>query len=294
MPSGHRGRACRPDGEVAACRPGAEVTCVGSRNDRFGAYRRSGSGADRTIDRTRRAVRVVDGRHPWHGSGRGGAGAAGHRQDRRRVGPAGRGHGRWHPTPRGPRNRVGPWTDRSAPSGSCSPAARTVRPSSIRSVRPMLHRPATSRCCESSSTSRHVLPNGQPLVLLVDDCHWLDGPSLRYLAYLAAKIAELPVLLVLATRPDAGPLRQPIIDEILSGPSVELLRPTTLEPGCVRPHADDAAGPPPGGRVHRRSAFARRPAIRCSSASWRRRWSRPGSRRSPPMPRGWPGSAGTR
>ncbi|SDO55734.1 AAA ATPase domain-containing protein [Nakamurella panacisegetis] len=72
------------------------------------------------------------------------------------------------------------------------------------------------------------IAGGRPLVLVVDDCHWLDVPSLRYLAYLAAKIAELPVLLVLATRPDAGPLRQPVVDEILSGPNVALLRPPTL------------------------------------------------------------------
>ena len=68
----------------------------------------------------------------------------------------------------------------------------------------------------------------EPLVLIVDDCHWLDVPSLRFLAYLAAKINETAVLLFLATRPAAGPVRQPIIDEIVRGPHVQLLRPQTL------------------------------------------------------------------
>jgi hypothetical protein len=40
----------------------------------------------------------------------------------------------------------------------------------------------------------------RPLVLLVDDAEWADDPSLRLLAYLAQRIDELPVALVVATR----------------------------------------------------------------------------------------------
>jgi DNA-binding CsgD family transcriptional regulator len=40
-----------------------------------------------------------------------------------------------------------------------------------------------------------------PLVLIVDDAHWLDLGSLRFLHYLARRIDELPIPLVLATRP---------------------------------------------------------------------------------------------
>ncbi len=36
--------------------------------------------------------------------------------------------------------------------------------------------------------------------MLVDDAHWADGPSLRALAYLAARIADLPVAIVVTTR----------------------------------------------------------------------------------------------
>jgi DNA-binding CsgD family transcriptional regulator len=46
-----------------------------------------------------------------------------------------------------------------------------------------------------------------PLVLVVDDLHWVDGASLRFLHYLAGRIADLPVAVVGATRPvDAGGL----------------------------------------------------------------------------------------
>ena len=44
-----------------------------------------------------------------------------------------------------------------------------------------------------------------PLCLVVDDAHWADAPSLRYLAFLLTRLEELDVALVLATRPrDAG------------------------------------------------------------------------------------------
>jgi DNA-binding CsgD family transcriptional regulator len=41
-----------------------------------------------------------------------------------------------------------------------------------------------------------------PLVLVVDDAHWADRPSLEVLSYLARRIGDLPLLLVVAYRPD--------------------------------------------------------------------------------------------
>jgi DNA-binding CsgD family transcriptional regulator len=42
-----------------------------------------------------------------------------------------------------------------------------------------------------------------PLLLAVDDAQWSDAASLRWLAYLAPRIADLSVVLVVATRPQA-------------------------------------------------------------------------------------------
>jgi DNA-binding CsgD family transcriptional regulator len=39
------------------------------------------------------------------------------------------------------------------------------------------------------------------LLLVVDDAHWSDGPSLRFLIYLAQRLAEQPIVLVAAARP---------------------------------------------------------------------------------------------
>ncbi|MGQ0574022.1 MAG: ATP-binding protein [Pseudonocardia sp.] len=49
-----------------------------------------------------------------------------------------------------------------------------------------------------------------PLLVSVDDAHWADDASLRFLAYLARRIEALPLLLVVAARPE-----EPGIDEVL-------------------------------------------------------------------------------
>jgi DNA-binding CsgD family transcriptional regulator len=46
----------------------------------------------------------------------------------------------------------------------------------------------------------------RPVALVVDDAHWADGASLRFLAFLLPRLAELPVAVLLASRPaEAGP-----------------------------------------------------------------------------------------
>ena len=43
-----------------------------------------------------------------------------------------------------------------------------------------------------------------PLLLVLDDAHWMDAPSLRFLSYLARRAEELPLLIVYAARPGEG------------------------------------------------------------------------------------------
>ena len=40
-----------------------------------------------------------------------------------------------------------------------------------------------------------------PLCLVVDDAHWADPASLRYLAFLLTRLEELDAALMVATRP---------------------------------------------------------------------------------------------
>ena len=44
----------------------------------------------------------------------------------------------------------------------------------------------------------------RPLLITVDDAQWADQPSLRFLGYLARRVADLPIALVVATRPPTG------------------------------------------------------------------------------------------
>ena len=44
------------------------------------------------------------------------------------------------------------------------------------------------------------LAEEQPLALLVDDAHWGDEHSLRFLAYMEARIEEIPACLIVAVR----------------------------------------------------------------------------------------------
>jgi DNA-binding CsgD family transcriptional regulator len=68
-----------------------------------------------------------------------------------------------------------------------------------------------------------------PLAIVVDDAHWADAPSLRWLSHLAARIEGLPIALLLAAR--SGPDQPQIISELRAYPdTVRLgLRPLSSE-----------------------------------------------------------------
>jgi DNA-binding CsgD family transcriptional regulator len=66
------------------------------------------------------------------------------------------------------------------------------------------------------------------LLLAVDDVHWCDSASLRWLAYLVARIEDLPLALVLGLRsaePGADPL---VLGQIVSDPATTVVRPAPL------------------------------------------------------------------
>ena len=64
-----------------------------------------------------------------------------------------------------------------------------------------------------------------PVVLLVDDAHWADAPSMRFLVYLAARVADLPVLVLVAMRP---PGDDPLAAALAATPGAAALRPRAL------------------------------------------------------------------
>ena len=72
------------------------------------------------------------------------------------------------------------------------------------------------------------LATKQPLALSVDDLHWGDPPSLRFLAYLANRVEELPVLMVAGARPDEPGAEVDLLEQLAAAPSTHLIRPHPL------------------------------------------------------------------
>jgi DNA-binding CsgD family transcriptional regulator len=67
-----------------------------------------------------------------------------------------------------------------------------------------------------------------PLLIAVDDLHWCDRPSLRFLAYLVRRLEGLPVLVAGSMRPADPGADQDLLDEIARDPLAESLRPSPL------------------------------------------------------------------
>ena len=72
-----------------------------------------------------------------------------------------------------------------------------------------------------------------PLLLAVDDAHWADQPSLRWLAYLLNRLEGLGILVAVGTRPVPSAAHGEVIASIIADPAVDLLRLRPLGEGAV-------------------------------------------------------------
>jgi DNA-binding CsgD family transcriptional regulator len=73
----------------------------------------------------------------------------------------------------------------------------------------------------------------RPLLLVIDDAQWADVASLRFAAYLAARIAELPVALLLAARPRREETALEPLEVIAAAPTTVRVVPSVLSPKAV-------------------------------------------------------------
>ncbi len=72
------------------------------------------------------------------------------------------------------------------------------------------------------------LAEDRPLVLAIDDAHWADAASLRFARYLARRLSGMPVLLVLAARPDEPGVQTELVRGLAAEAGVPTLRPEPL------------------------------------------------------------------
>jgi len=76
------------------------------------------------------------------------------------------------------------------------------------------------------------LAAGRPVLLAVDDAHWADEPSLRWLAYLARRLDALAAGLLVALRPgDPAVMGAPLL--ALCAEAAAVLRPALLSEPTV-------------------------------------------------------------
>jgi DNA-binding CsgD family transcriptional regulator len=64
----------------------------------------------------------------------------------------------------------------------------------------------------------------RPLTLVVDDAHWADCASLRFLAFLLPRLEELRVAMLMGTRPAEAGENQELLAALTLDPSTELVR----------------------------------------------------------------------
>jgi tetratricopeptide (TPR) repeat protein len=77
------------------------------------------------------------------------------------------------------------------------------------------------------------LSQDRPLLLAVDDVHWSDVSSLRALNYLARRIADLPVVLLVAMRPQEPGALNHLLDALRTSPDAMLVSVTALGHAAV-------------------------------------------------------------
>src|SRR5262249_11493651 len=63
-----------------------------------------------------------------------------------------------------------------------------------------------------------------PLCMVIDDAHWADAPSLRFLAFLLTRLEELPIALIVATRPREAGTDADLLAAVVTDPSAEVVR----------------------------------------------------------------------
>ncbi len=87
-----------------------------------------------------------------------------------------------------------------------------------------------------------------PVVLAVDDAHWADDPSVRFLAFLRPRLEELAVALILAAREAEPGAQRPELAGLLAAPEALALRPGPLSQAAVAKLVGAALERRPDGR----------------------------------------------
>ena len=93
------------------------------------------------------------------------------------------------------------------------------------------------------------LAEERPLALLVDDAHWADEDSLRFLAYLEPRIDEIPACVVLAVRTGETAAAPEALTRLIEREPLTALRPQPLSHPAIAELVRDSLGEETGDEV---------------------------------------------
>jgi DNA-binding CsgD family transcriptional regulator/tetratricopeptide (TPR) repeat protein len=83
----------------------------------------------------------------------------------------------------------------------------------------------------------------RPTLLLIDDLHWADTPSLRWLLYLTRRLEGVPLLVAAGTRAPEGEGHDPtLVAELIGDPEAVVIRPEPLGRGSIAVLAGERHG----------------------------------------------------
>jgi DNA-binding CsgD family transcriptional regulator len=74
----------------------------------------------------------------------------------------------------------------------------------------------------------------RPVLVCVDDVHWADPPSLRFLVYLARRLEGLGVLMLVTARSGEQGADPQLLHELLADPAAEMVSPRPLSADAAR------------------------------------------------------------
>jgi DNA-binding CsgD family transcriptional regulator len=78
------------------------------------------------------------------------------------------------------------------------------------------------------------LAGDEPLVLVIDDLHWVDHPSLRFVSYLLRRLEDVPIAIIAATRHNEPGADEALLAELAGDPLATSIRPGGLSEEGVR------------------------------------------------------------
>lgn len=87
------------------------------------------------------------------------------------------------------------------------------------------------------------LASRSPLLLVIDDLHWSDLPSLRWLAYLLPRMEGLDLIVVVGLRAEEPGVDPGVLARVISDPLAATIRPAPLSDGAVAGLVRETLGP---------------------------------------------------